>query len=272
MAADPQPAPPTARPGSTVSSDLGSGAIPLSPGSVPPPPGDELVVLLDRAIDARVVVAHEPQSGVSEQYRSFRANLVALNPGGQPRALAVTSAIKGEGKSVTVANLAAALAELPDTRVLIVDADLRSPAQHQLFGRPREPGLAEAMLDFVPIERVIAPTSLPSLHVLSAGRAVRNSSELLGSSRMSDLIGALKAEFQWILFDTPPALPFADAATLGTRVDGLLYVVRLEKTPRDQSARALELLRNAGCNVLGSFLAGTRSNDGDVRSYVVPED
>ncbi len=235
-------------------------------------PSDELLILVDRTIDPRVVVCHEPQSGVAEQYRSFRTNLVALNTGGQPRALAVTSAIKGEGKSITLANLAAALCELPDARVLVIDADLRSPAQAQLFGIPREPGLADLMLDFVPLEKVISTTSIPGLSVLPAGRAVRNSSELLGSSRMSDLIGALKADYQWILFDTPPALPFADAATLGARVDGLLYVVRLEKTPRDQSTRALELLRNAGCNVLGTFLAGSRSDDGAVRSYVMPDD
>lgn len=258
-------APPAAAP-------LDGDALARPVGAVPPAPGEELLVLVDRSIDARVVVAHEPQSGVAEQYRSFRTNLVAMNAGGQPRALAITSAIKGEGKSLTTANLAAALCELHDTRVLIVDADLRSPTQHTLFGQPRVPGLAEVMLDFMPLEKVVAATSLPGLHVLPAGRAVRNSSELLGSSRMSDLVSALKADYQWILFDTPPALPFADAATLGARIDGLLYVVRLERTPRDQSARALELLRNAGCNVLGSFLAGARSSDGDVRSYVLPDD
>ncbi len=243
--------------------------------TVPPPPlarAEEMLVLVDRSIDPRVVVCHEPQSQLAEQYRTFRTNLAALNAGGQPRALALTSAIKGEGKSVTCANLAVALSELPDSRVLVIDADLRAPTQATLFGIGREPGLADLMLDFVPLEKVIATTSIPGLFVLPAGRAVRNSSELLGSSRMSDLVGALKAEYQWILFDTPPALPFADAATLGARLDGLIYVVRLEKTPRDQSTRALELLRNAGCNVLGTFLAGARSDDGAVSAYVLPED
>ncbi len=253
------PAPP---PGSRSSARAGT----------PAAAGEEFVVLVDRTIDPRVVVVHEPQSGVAEQYRSFRTNLVAMNAGGQPRALALTSAIKGEGKSITVANLAAALSELPDARVLVIDADLRSPSQAKLFGVSREPGLADVMLDYVPLEKALVTTTLPGLKLLPAGRAVRNSSELLGSSRMSDLIGALKADFQWILFDTPPALPFADAATLGARLDGLLYVVRLEQTSREQSTRALELLRNAGCNVLGTFLAGSRSDDGAVRAYVLPDD
>jgi len=115
-------------------------------------------------------------------------------------------------------------------------------------------------------------TTVPGLSVMPAGKAVRNPSELFGSSRMRDLVSALKAEFHWILFDSPPSLPFADAAVLGHRVDGLLFVVRMEKTPRQQVARALELLKSAGCNVLGSFLAGSRTDDGRAREYVIPED
>jgi capsular exopolysaccharide synthesis family protein len=233
---------------------------------------DEMFVLVQRAIDPHLVVFHEPQSAVAEQYRSFRTNLVAMNSGGAPRALAVSSTIKGEGKSVTTANLALALVELPDTRVLVVDADLRAPVQADLFAIPREPGLADLMLDFAPLDKVIARTSVPGLSVLPAGKPVRNPSELLGSSRMGDLVSALKAEYNYILFDSPPSLPFADAAVLGHRLDGILFVVRMEKTPRNQVTRALELLRNAGCNVLGSFLAGSRSDDGRARQYVIPEE
>jgi capsular exopolysaccharide synthesis family protein len=235
-------------------------------------PDREVLVLIHRAVDQHLVMYHEPQSALAEQYRTFRTNLVAMNPGGAPRALAVTSTIKGEGKSLTVANLALALAELPDTRVLIVDADLRAPVQGDLFGLPREQGLADLVLDFAPLEKVIARTTIAGLNVLPAGRPVKNPSELLGSSRVSDLVSALKAEYNYILFDSPPSLPFADAAVLGHRLDGLLFVVRAEKTPRDQAGRALELLRNAGCNVIGSFLTGTRSEDGRAREYVIPED
>ena len=235
-------------------------------------PGRDVLVLVHRAVDQHLVMYHEPQSAPAEQYRAFRTNLVAINPSGAPRALAVTSTIKGEGKSLTVANLAIALAELPDTRVLIVDADLRMPMQGAFFGLPREPGLTDLVLDFEPLDQVVARTTVAGLNVLPAGRPVKSPSEVLGSARMSDLVSALKAEYNYILFDTPPALPFADAAVLGHRLDGLLFVVRAEATPRDQASRALELLRNAGCNVLGSFMAGMRSEDGKARSYVIPED
>ena len=232
----------------------------------------ELLVLVHRSVDPHLVVYHEPQSALAEQYRTFRTNLIALNPEGAPRALAVTSTIKGEGKSVTVANLALALAELPDTRVLVVDGDLRAPMQAKLFGLPREPGLADLVLDFAPLEKTVARTTIPGLNVLAAGRPVKNPSELLGSSRTSDLVSALKAEYNYILFDTPPSLPFADAAVLGHRLDGILLVVRVDHTARSQATRAVDLLRNAGCNVLGTFLAGARSDDGAVSAYVLPDD
>src|SRR5258705_1101309 len=231
---------------------------------------DDLFVLVHRTVDPHLGMSPEPESAIAEQYRTFRANLVAMNSGGAPRALAITSTIKGEGKSVTTANLALALAELPDTRVLIVDADLRAPMQHQLFGVPREPGLCDLMLDVAPFDQVVLRTTVPGLAVMPAGKAVRNPSELLGSSRMRDLVFSLHAAVGWILLDSPPSLPFADAAVLGHRLDGLLFVVRMEKTPRQQVARALELLKSAGCNVLGSFLAGSRTDDGRAREYVIP--
>ncbi len=241
------------------------------PRSVRRDPRDELL-LVHHEVDPHLVMHHEPQSPIAEQYRTFRTNLVAMNSGGAPRALAITSTLKGEGKSITTANLALALAELPDTRVLIVDADLRAPVQAQHFGIAREPGLADLMQDFAPLDQVIVKTSAPGLSLLPAGKAVRNPSELLGSSRIGDLVSALKAEYHWILFDSPPALPFADAAVLGHRLDGVLFVVRMERTPRAQVSRALELLRSAGCNLLGSFLAGSRADDGRAREYVIPED
>lgn len=239
---------------------------------VPPVPGDDLLVVVDRSVDPHLVVYHEPQSAYAEQYRTFRTNLLAINTSGQPRALALTSTLKGEGKSITTANLAIAFAELPDTRVLIIDADLRAPVQGALFGVPREPGLSDLMLDYVSPSKAISATSIPGLSVMPAGRGVRNPSELLGNSRLNDLVNALKAEYQWILFDTPPALPFADAATLCPRIDGAIFVLRADRTPRDQATRAVESLRNAGCNLLGSFLAGARSDDGRLEAYVLPDE
>ena len=233
---------------------------------------EDLLVVVNQSIDLHLGVYHDPRSPVAEQYRSFRTNLLALNPEGAPRAISITSSIKGEGKSVTAGNLALALVELPDTRVLVIDADLRAPRMAALLGTPIEPGLSDLLLDGLPLDRVIIPTLVPNLSVLPAGREVRNPSELLGSTRIRDLVNALKAEYNYLLFDTAPVLPFADAPVLGARLDGTLMVVRLDKTPRDQIERSLETLRAAGNNVIGTFLAGSRAVDGRPNQYVISDD
>lgn len=230
---------------------------------------DEILVVVNRSIDLHLVVYHEPRSAISEQYRSFRTNLLALNPDGSPRAMSITSSIKGEGKSISAANLGISLVELPDTRTLLIDADLRDPRLAELFGIPEEPGLSDLLLDGLSLDRVIHPTLVPDLSVIPAGREVRNPSELLGSTRIHDLVSALKAEFHYILFDTPPVLPFADAPVLSARLDGTLVVVRLDKTPREQVERCIESLRTAGGNVIGTFLAGGREREGQPQEYVI---
>ncbi len=248
--------------------------------SIPEPtshdtPSDEerdFLILVDRAMDSHLVVYHDPGSAVAEQYRTFRTNLLALNPDGAPRALAISSSIKGEGKSVTAANLAIVLVELPDTRALLIDADLRQPSVAGLFGRKPRPGLTDLLLDGLPLDRVIQPTVGPNLSILPGGRDVRNPSELLGSPRIGDLVNALKAEYNYLLFDTPPVLPFADASVLGTRMDGTLMVVRLDKTPRDQVEKSLETLRAARNNILGCFLAGSQALKGREREYIITEE
>ena len=237
-----------------------------------PPSERDLVVIVDRSIDPRVVMYQDPQSAIAEQYRTFRTNLVALNPESAPRALLVTSAIKGEGKSVTAANLAVALVELSETRVLLVDADLRAPRVHTLFGQHSSPGLSDLLLEGLSLDQVVVPTQIHNLSILPAGREVNNPSELIGSPRIGHLISTLKAEYQYLLFDTPPVLPFTDACQIGTKVDGAIVVVRMEKTPKDQIDRALRTLEAARTNVIGSFLAGCRDQDDGGRDYVVEDD
>ncbi len=234
--------------------------------------GRQVLVLVNRSIDPHVVVYHEPQSLVAEQYRSFRTNLTAMNPGGLPRALAFTSAIKGEGKTITVVNLGAALAELPDTRILVVDADLRAGRMASLFKVDREPGLSDLMIEGLPLPRVLIQTLIPNLSVLPAGRPVNNPTELLGSTRIHDLISAIKAEYHYVLFDTPATLPYTDASVLGSKLDGVILVVRMDKTPKDQLERTMERLKSAGGRVIGTFLTGSRNLDDRAKDYRISED
>jgi len=117
----------------------------------------------------------------------------------------------------------------------------------------------------------VAPTLVPNLSVLPAGGPVRNPSELLGSPRVADLVRALKAEYHYILFDTPPVLACVDATVLGNHVDGTLMVVRMDRTPRDQVEKSLATLQSARNRVIGCFLAGSRAVEGTIKEYILED-
>jgi capsular exopolysaccharide synthesis family protein len=229
------------------------------------PPGalDEFVVLIDDRLDPRLVVYHAPESLHAEQYRGFRTNLRAMNPGDQPRSLLFTSAEPGVGKSVSLANIALALTEFADIRVCLVDADIRVAGQSSLFGTPREPGLSDLMLDKLSPGAVLRATAMPNLSVITAGRRTEGASEVLTSGYMGDLIGWLKRRFQYVLVDSPPTLMFADAAELATLCDGVILVVALDETLRADADTALLQLQRAGANVVGSFVTGATAEAED---------
>jgi capsular exopolysaccharide synthesis family protein len=223
-----------------------------------PAPGDgeEYVVLIDERLDPRLVVYHSPDSRQAEQYRAFRTNLRAMNPGDEPRTLLFTSAQAAVGKSVSLANVALALTECETVSVCLVDADLRVSSQSMLFGTPREPGLSDMMLDQLAPGSVLRATAIPNLSLLTAGRHTDGPGEILTSAYMQELIGWLKRRFNYILFDSPPTLLFADAAELAAVIDGVILVVAIESTRRSDADRALTLLDRAGANVVGSFVTG----------------
>lgn len=231
-----------------------------------------VIVIADRSVDPHVVMYHEPRSIQAEQYRAFRTNLLALGGRGS-RALSITSAMKGEGKSLTAANIAICLAEAPGTRVCLIDTDFRAPRLARLLGLGRGPGLSDLLLDDLNLDEVMCETKVKGLFVIRAGRPPRNPAELLGSDRIRDLLSVLKTEFTHILCDTPPVNPYTDAAVLGSRMDGVLLVVRIHQTQREQAERTREILQRAGNNIIGVFLTDTLPRDDDeIRYYQQLED
>jgi succinoglycan biosynthesis transport protein ExoP len=223
------------------------------------PPGnppDDLIVVVEKGVDPHIVVFHEPRGIPAEQFRGLRNGLVSLNPDRAPRVIAVTSALRGEGKSVAVVNLGCALAELRETRVILVDGDLRNPSIEKLLGLAPSTGLTEVLAGRQPLDHAVRSTFLRGLSVLGAGEPPENSSELLASGRLKPVLDALKESFHFILVDTPPALALTDAGVLGRAADGILFVVRLESTPRARVEQAMSLLESLGGNILGTFLTG----------------
>lgn len=220
----------------------------------------EVVVVVEHAVDPHLVMFHDPHSREAEQYRGLRNQIVAMNRERAPRSLVLTSAMAGEGKSITTLNLGMALGELRDTRVVALDADLRRPSLEGLLGLDRRRGLADVLSGRYAPDRAIQRTPIPNLSLIGAGATPANPAELVAADRASVLIHALKENFNYVLIDAPPVLDLTDATVLAHAVDGVLLVVRLEYTPRRDVERAVELLRNVGANLLGTFLVGARAD------------
>jgi capsular exopolysaccharide synthesis family protein len=172
-----------------------------------------------------------------------------------------TSAQPREGKSITVANIALALAENQHLKVCLVDADLRAGRVARLFGVNSTPGLTDVMLDRVAPRLALQGSRLPGLSLISAGREVDNPGEVLSSDHMQQLIGWLKRTHNYVLFDTPPCLPFADAAELSKFIDGVVLVVAIDDTRKRDAERSIESLKAANANVIGTFVTGAHPLD-----------
>ncbi|MCE9593094.1 MAG: CpsD/CapB family tyrosine-protein kinase [Planctomycetes bacterium] len=202
-----------------------------------------------------VMVTH-PRSPRAEQYRTLRNSIVALNPESAPRTVVITSALKGEGKTVTSINLAMALAEMPNTRVLIVDANLHAPGAEEIIGMPRRQGLSELLSGRLSLDQAVRSLSVAGVAILGAGAAPKNPSELLASDRMKIVLSQLKQRFNYVLLDAPEALAISDASLLGAIADGVLLVVRLSTTPRQYVEQTHTMLETLGGNVLGTCVTG----------------
>ncbi len=224
---------------------------------------DDMVVVVDRSINPYLVLFHESAGFRAEQVRGLRNRLVAMNPDGEPKTLVVTSAVRGEGKTVSALNLAMAFAELERQSVVLVDADLRSPSCERYLNLNSETGLTDVLLGRTPVDKVLRMAGYRNLKLLGAGSRVDNPAEVLGSSRLDQLLHRLKENFQYVIIDSPPVLPSTDAGVLSAAADGTLMVVRLEHSLKKQSRDALRTLSDMGGNVLGSFVTEVRGQDPD---------
>ena len=225
--------------------------------------GDDLVVVVDESVNPYLVLFHEPAGFRAEQVRGLRNRLVAMNPDGEPKTLVVTSAVRGEGKTVSALNLAMAFAELERQEVVLVDADLRRPSCERYLNLNQAPGLSDVLLGHESVDRLLRPAGYRDLMLLGAGTRVENPAEVFSSSRLDQLLQRLKERFQYVVIDTPPVLPSTDAGVLSAAADGTLLVVRLEHSLKKQSRDAWQVLSDMGGNVLGTFVNEVRGQDPD---------
>jgi len=186
-----------------------------------------------------LVAGLTPNSLAAEQYRALRTRLAYAEGATALRTIMVTSPQKGEGKTVTAANLALTMAQELQRRVVLVEADLRRPALQQLFGLLPGPGLADYLAGAAELRTVMRFLPDYNLTVVPAGTTPANPAELLGSTAMRRVLDHLRTRFDRVILDTPPILPLADVAVLAPIVDGTLLVVRAGVTPKPAIENAL---------------------------------
>ena len=202
---------------------------------------------------ARAANTASPDAAVAEAYRVLRTNLIFSAPSEGGRALVLTSANPGEGKTTTTANLAVALA-LNGAKVLVVEADLRRPALHQHFRIKKTPGLSDLIVSKCQASQAIQSTRFKGLQVLPCGYIPPNPAELLGSVSMREIVQALRSCYDWVLIDTPPVLAMADTPVLCPLVDGVVLVVSAEQSPRPAVQRSVDQVMGVGGKITGVVL------------------
>ncbi len=174
-----------------------------------------------------------------EAYRTLRTRLVKQQTRNGARSLVVTSSAQGEGKTLTIFNLAICYAKIENWPVLAVDADLRTRGLSILAGDPESPGLAEILERDCPYQSAVLRTDIPGLHILPAGQTTASPSELFSSQRWKEFMGWAAESFRLVLVDSPPALNLADFELIASSCESVMVVARARKTPRESLAKVL---------------------------------
>ncbi len=206
-------------------------------------------------VDARVVTLTAPASVAAEQYRTLYYRLERMRELRPMKVVSFTSALPGEGKTMTAVNLALASARAnPERRILLIDADLRRSQVTDYLGIRSKPGLAELIAGECEIRDAVRRFKATRLAIIPAGRAGDEATGILASGRMKELLKRIRESFDEVYVDMPPTLPFADAGILGHQTDAVVMVIRAGVTPTKRVNQALECL--AGAPVVGCVLNG----------------
>lgn len=198
-----------------------------------------------------------------EAYRALRTRLMRLRQAQGLRSLVITSAMQGEGKTLTSFNLGLACAQLHGMRILLIDSDIRSSGLSRLLGSPAGPGLSEVLAGECDPAKAILATSSPNLYVMTSGTPSMPPAELLASSRWQGLMAWCSESFRLVVVDAPPVLDLSDVELISAGCDGIVMVVRAKQTRRDvleKSATHLDAKKLLGVVYNGADGAGGRYN------------
>jgi capsular exopolysaccharide synthesis family protein len=210
-----------------------------------------------------------PPSPPADDYRILRSSIESLSLARPIRSILVTSPSERDARTTTVSNLGIVMAQA-GTRTVLVDADIRQPMLHDIFGVPESPGLTDYLKSGGQVIEALKPTSVENLQILTTGSPVSNPSELLDSPGMSRLLELLQPVADVVILDGPSPLHFSDAVLLSKHVDGVLLVLTAGRTRRDAAQSSVMLLERAGAKLLGGVLHAVPNqiaSDGYIPGY-----
>jgi capsular exopolysaccharide synthesis family protein len=201
----------------------------------------------------RPLVEEGPDSPHAEAYRVLRMNMELSKKLGGGNVMCVTSGGAGEGKSLTLFNLACVCAQT-GKKVLVIDSDMRRPTQHKMFKVSNRLGLADILMGTATLDAAIRPAVFPCMDFLSSGKLPSTSHGTMNAQKLRDIINQVRSRYDYVFFDSPPIMGVSDASILSSEVDGVMLVVQHRSYPRAVSLRAKNMVENVGGNLIGVVL------------------
>jgi tyrosine-protein kinase Etk/Wzc len=193
----------------------------------------------------------DQESPMATEMRRLYSNIRHLHGKPDLRSFLITSAHRGEGKSTIASHLALTVARFKGKKSLIVDADLRRPRLHQVFGVPKEPGLLECLEGRMDPLDVVKDTPVDNLKVIPAGASIRSPAHLFEGGILSEIFKKIRFYYDIVIVDSAPVIPVSDPMLISSEVDGVILVILAGKTPRNVAKRAQDILLDANADVLG---------------------
>lgn len=213
------------------------------------------------------IVEKKPKSISTEAYKSLRTNIQYSSFDDEYKTIVVTSSEPGEGKSTTSGNLALVLAQ-GESNVLLIDCDMRKPTLHKKFAISNTSGLSDLLQckSKMNLEKISYKYN-NNLTIITSGKIPPNPSEMLASKAMSNFLEEMKSKFDYIILDTPPIHAVTDSQILARKVDGVLLVVRANKTKKDSVNNSINSIKNIKANFIGVVLNGVDISDNKYYQY-----
>lgn len=213
-----------------------------------------------------LITDSNPKSPISEAYKILRTNIEFTNLEDKKRSIMVTSTRMREGKSTTSANLAVAFSQA-GRKVLLIDADMRKPTQHHVFGLSNRVGLSSVLSNQHELEEAIQQTDIEQVDVLCSGPIPPNPSEMLASKGMTALLQRTRDSYDLVILDTPPTLVVTDAPIVSTKCDGVVLVVDCGAIRKTEALKAKQKLEHVQARILGVVLNNIKRGSEDHYAY-----